>query len=348
VTRQFFESLGPARFRECQLLSDFGFDQRFRAATFTLEPGHWINIDREGAIIGYAGDEKRVESPVLMVPEVAFLPIEHTELTVGAQPGVRRHFIEVFSWVPALKPATWTLTWHVVEVVRSELVDITTQELTTIAGDRAPGDPPDVRAFARLGVNEDGVAEWSVLTGPNQGTELIEPDSERRERMALDQRRDAALKQVNWERVGDVSRLPTMGYSDSEGCGNIFIYGWSTDRMEAVSFSADKDQLGLTTTARTFNLATDPIGIELKLHVFERPFRGRPFCTDVIQASFVDEIWSATAGTVTIELSSQNAPAGRYRAIVRIVGAEFVNAAGTRVSQTGPIILTGIVGWFAG
>jgi hypothetical protein len=108
--------------------------------------------------------------------------------------------------------------------------------------------------------------------------------------------------------------------------------------------------LQLSTTPQTFDAAAQQNGLEVMLHVYERPTHSQ-FCTDIGMPAVPEETWRATRGTITIELT---APGVRtpspfmYRATVRIVGAEFVNPSGTRVRQERPITLTAIVGWVAG
>jgi hypothetical protein len=120
-------------------------------------------------------------------------------------------------------------------------------------------------------------------------------------------------------------------------------YGWSDDHMEAIAVRADN------TTPRTFDVVAQSSGLELDLHVYERPMRSWPFCTDVGHSEMQEETWRATRGAVTIELSPPGFRASEpllYRATIRIVGAEFINGSGVRVKQ-GPITLTAIVGWLA-
>jgi len=83
--------------------------------------------------------------------------------------------------------------------------------------------------------------------------------------------------------------------------------------------------------------------LEINVRVFERPFGRNTFCPDARIPGGPEEIWRATRGTVTIELSPPgvhaNVPSA-YRATIRIVRAEFISAAGVRVRQTQPITLS--------
>lgn len=345
------ESLAQAFFltsrsaiEECTLLAQIGFDHAFQPVTFTLEQGHWIAVDIRGATVTYEGKEKRIDLG-LATGGIRFLPVEHTELAVGPARETRRHFIEFFTWIPG-QPQTWTLFWHVYEAVRNDLVPITSSELVTIAAERPPTDRFDVRALARLRVNEKGDAEWAVLKEPNQ-PEVIETEAERREVREERRAREAADARVDWKRVRDPQRAPELIYADAGGCSNLFVYGRSADRTEAITLRADKEVLGLSTAPRTFDLAAQHSNLEVLVHVYERPVRSWPFCTDAGVSTGPEEMWRATRGTVTIELSPPGVRAVTplaYRATIHIAGAEFVSAAGVRVRQVQPITLTAIVG----
>ena len=200
-------------------------------------------------------------------------------------------------------------------------------------------------------MNEKGDAEWAVVTEQTQQSEVIATDTERREALEQASARKAAEARVDWKRVRDAHRAPTLIYADAEGCANVFVYGRSADRTEAITIRADKDLLGLTTAPRTFDLASQHNNLEVLVHVYERPVRNWQFCTDSGGSEGPPETWRATRGTVTIELSPPGVRAAMpsaYRATIRIVGAEFVNAAGVRVKQVQPITLSAIVGLISG
>ena len=347
---QLFLQTSRSAIEDCTLFAQVGFDHGFQPVTFTLEPGHWIAVDIRGATITYAGKEKRIDLG-LATGDIRFLPVEHTELAVGPARSTRRHFIEFSMWMPGQVPQTWTLFWHVYEAVRNDLIPITSSELVTIAAERPPTDRFDVHALARLRVNEKGDAEWAVLNEPNQRTEVIETEAERLEVREEKRAREAADARVDWNRVRDARRAPALIYADADGCSNLFVYGRSADRTEAITIRADKEILGLTTAARTFDFASQHSNLELLVHVYGRPVRSWPFCTDAPMSMGPRETWRATRGTVTIELSPPGVGAptpSAYRATIRIAGAEFVSASGVRVKQVQPITLTAIVGWLPG
>jgi hypothetical protein len=346
--RALYASLSTADRERCVLLSSLGFDHRFEPVTFALDVGHWINFDlgvqSVVATVGYNGAEKRTDISLASSGSI-FLPMQHTELRTEA---TRRQFIEEIMWVP-LQQRTWVLMWHLFEVVRDDLLVITAEELVTIAAERPPaGQPLDVRSMAQVRLTDSGDAEWAVLVGPHPRSELIESDAERQEVKEHARRRRAADAAVDWTRVRDLDRRPALAYADAEGCGRVFVYGWSADRTEAITVHADKDALGLSTTPRTFDIARHQSGLEVALHVFEAPQRAWQFCSHIrLEPAAVQERWIATGGAMTIELS---APGIRvrsphlYRATIHIAGAEFVSATGVRVRQTQPITLTAVVG----
>jgi hypothetical protein len=344
------ESLGPAGFEDCLRLETVSFDHRFQPVTFMLEVGHSIAIDLDGATVWYQGAEKQIELE-LAEGGIVFLPIEHSELAVVGNEPLRRHFIEFFSWAPTGN-RTWVLLWRVFEVVRTDLIPIVSEEVITISGEQPPDDSSfDVREWMRLSVNDNGQAEWAVLRGPHQSSGVIESDAERQARNELTRTRAAAEAKVDWARGRDPQRAPVLTYSDADGCGHVFVYGWSANRDEAVTIQADKELLGLSTTAQTFNIASRPGDLEVTVHVFSRAVRSWPFCTDVFTNVDPTAVWKATAGTVTIQLSAPVATASglsAYRATVQIFGAEFVSSTGSRIKQVRPIILSALVGWVSG
>jgi len=87
----------------------------------------------------------------------------------------------------------------------------------------------------------------------------------------------------------------------ASGCGNAFVYAWTSDRGEALSVRASVDALQIS-SARTFDLAAAPPGPEVRVHLFDRAVASRLFCTDVGAGPVVEEEWRAVAGVATIEV----------------------------------------------
>jgi hypothetical protein len=119
---------------------------------------------------------------------------------------------------------------------------------------------------------------------------------------------------------------------------------------------ADRKVVALSTAPATFDLARQAAGLEIEIHVYARPKRGFPYCTDVGSGpdsgpGGLDETWRAVAGTITIQLSPPGIRAqspSLYRATLSLTNAVFVNASGARVRQTRPIALTAVVGGWGG
>jgi hypothetical protein len=332
-------------FEECSWRARVGFDHRFEPVAFALGPGHWIAWDLKGATIMYEGKETRVSLP-LAENRAVILPLRHTELAVGPTRLTRRHFIEILTWLPGTEPQKWTLRWALMEVVRNDVIGVALEQLTTISAPEPPaGGSFDVQEIVRLGVNDDGDAEWSLVEGPHPRTTVIETDADREdqeEERRQTHARYAADALVDWKRAGDPHRPPVLAYVDANICGHAFVYGWSDNRTEAITVRAGRDLRDVAATAGTFDLAEPSGGFEVAVHVTEWPVRSWPFCSDV-GGQALEETWRATKGSVTLELSPRTVD-GRlrtaYRATIRIVGAEFVNGAGLRVKQVHPIALT--------
>jgi hypothetical protein len=353
LLRRLSGSMGREAFELCNMTASMGLDHRFEPVTFTLEPGHWIAWDLKGAVISYQGNDTRV--PVaLAFNQPVFLPIRHTELQVDATRSTRRHFMEVAMWTPTTNLQTWALNWRLFEVVRNELIAIATERLTTASGNEPPsGADVDLREWVQLRVNDSGEAEWAVSGATPPLIHVIQSAAEReaeRQRTRDKQMREST---VDWGRVQDVHRRPSLRYPNADGCAQVIVYGWSEDRAEAISIRADKRLLQLSTIPRSFDLSARSNGLEVMLHVYARAVRESPMCTDIaMPPGFNDaEPWHASSGTVTIQLeepTSRGGVPGTYRATVHIVGAEFISGAGQRVHQIEPITLTATVGWVSG
>jgi hypothetical protein len=239
------------------------------------------------------------------------------------------------------------------EVGKDDLMTVNIEQVTTVSA-ASPPEPFDVRELAWLRTNEYGHAEWVIAGGPEPRSAAIPSDQEKQEVDERAKARRAADAEVDWTRSRLASRPPDLVYSDAEGCGNAFVFGWSADRTEAITVRAGVEELQLSTAPQSFDLAAGRAGLEVVVHVHEQPVHRWPFCTDVIVLDpdrKPPSTWRAVGGTITIELSPPGIRAEDpflRRATMRIAGAEFVGPGGTRVKQGPPIILTGIVGWFAG
>jgi len=348
-------SLGHEVFTTCNWHANVGFDHRFDPVTIALDQGHWIAWDLKGATVTYRGVDKRRELPLASRGAV-FLPLRHTELATGDARSDRRHFIELFKWEPLGQPRSWRLLWILFEVVGEELISVASEPLLTASGDTPPTGDQDVEANARLGVNDRGDAEWTIVSGPTPRNAVIESEADRQERRAAAQQardRQAEAARIDTSRRYDVRRLPELAYPEGNagGCSDVLLYGWTRDRSEAISALVSKSLLQGSMTA-SFDLTAQRPGLEVLLHVYERAITESLFCTDVFTLPRPkEEVWRAVGGTLSIQLfppGIPGRPAFMYRVVIRISGAQFVSGSGARVNQAQPITLTGIVGWIPG
>jgi hypothetical protein len=346
--RRFYElynTLTDDERRTCDALAKLGPDRGgFRPVRFELEPGHWITIDLLHTAISYQGRDHRVELDFAL-RDARYLPIQHTELTVVHPTPSRRHFIEIFFWLP--DRGRWGLNWGVLEVVGAVLHKPDIGDGLTVSD--SPTADVDVRRFARLDVNEHGRAEAVVQRDSFEEHRVIATAAEKRDLAERDQRRRDAAARVDRKSRYDETRAPGFTYSDQDGCGHVALFAWSDNHAEILTFFADKEALGLSAGMRTFDLATHPLQLRLEVLVYARAqdYFG---CSDI--RSYDDahtpvRTWKAVAGTATIYLSplgtSSHNPL-RYQATVQITGAIFVNDFGRRVSMPQPITLTALVG----
>ena len=342
-----FQRNGAEFFAECQLIGNLGFDHRFEPVTFDLGAGHSVAWSLRGATISYQGRTDHHELR-LAGRGSAYLPLRYTPLQPSGPAGRVRHFVEVFVWYPAPR-TTWSLAWHLFEVVGGTLLTIADDDAVMTSPAR-PGRSPseDVRDRVTVRVNADGKAEWAILEGTHARSALIESEEERREVRELEEGRRAALDKVDWNRRFDPSRLPSLSYTTSDGCGSMLLYAFTADRSEAISIRADRSELQLSTTARSFDVALHPLALTVNVQVYEQPRRDGALCNHHSPSpDVISETWRAVAGRVTIELSPPGVRArspSLYRATIRLDGAEFIDSSGRRHRQTAPIVLSAVVG----
>ena len=330
-------------FQECTWRAGVGFDHGFEQETFVLGPGHWITLNLREWTIAYEGTEKRVQMNVATRLGRVLTP-RYTQLATGPARTTGRHFIEILTWRPMQASQTWTLMWMLNEVVRDQMIRVASEQLATIVALEPPTNQTfDVRTLVRLAVNDDGHVEWSTLAGDNPRKAVVDSEVDRQEQqesIRLARARAAAEKSIDWSRSLDLNRRPSFNYIDAGSCRRSFMFGWSADRTEAITvYTGD----GLTESgARTFDLALPNTSPEVGLRLTEHPSRQWSFCSDVI-VGIPQAKWRATKGTVTIDVSPRSVGGRvttRYRATIRITGAEFVSADGVRARQVQPIVLT--------
>jgi len=337
-------TLSQEAVQECTWHEQNGFDHGFEPVTFAIGPGHWIAWDIKGATITYDGKEKRIEVPFVR-DRFIVLPFRYTPVAVGPTRSTYRHFIEILTWQPTLKPLEWTLMWSLMEVVRTDLLRIAMTPLATVSAPAAPADRGvDVRTLVRLAANDEGNVEWSPLVGPNRATTVIETEADRADQEEERQRartRTAAKARIDSTRTADLHRRPAWTYVDAGACMRTII-GESADRMETITVLSDVELRDYPLRTGVFDLATRAGGFEVTVLVRDKADR-EEFCSD----AYVDprpaiEPWRATKGTLTMSVPpGDGQPRSRkvFRATIRIDGAEFVNSDGVRVVQSQPIVL---------
>jgi len=356
---RYFESmkvLGPDGPGLCLLLGNIGPKHGFTPDKFSLAPDHWVSIDLSAktqsvsATISYRGNEKTVELNALLGPGVIFVPARYTRLDMGngAPP---RHFIEMAAWTPTPE-SKWVLDWSLTEIAQDDAAHVGgVAQLTTFDGMGPPYDVAvDLRDFVTLRVNQFRTAEYVVLKGPADATRGVIPDRIERDELANESaRRQAADERVDWQQRPDVERPPSLTYADAQGCGDLFVHAWSSDRTETITIRADRDFLQLSTAPLTFNLAARPTELDVVADVFGRPQRQWNGCTDVpvIDDSNLQRTWRLVGGTITVQLSPTGVRAGhphQYRATVQIDDAQFQGPDGRLVRSTRPIRLAAVAG----
>jgi hypothetical protein len=153
--------------------------------------------------------------------------------------------------------------------------------------------------------------------------------------------RRAADQAGHWSLRRSTDRAPSFacGFPVAGVAG-----GWSADRTEAIPLRLGPAAFRGGSSGSAFIIGQSP-GFEAVAQVSDRPRRDWPFCSDVHLVGDEGELWRAVAGTITVELS----PVFRvrepetYRAAIRLMGAEFINATGARARQSQPITLSALV-----
>jgi hypothetical protein len=348
LMRAHLDSFGADSGLECRLLANVGINHGFAPAQFSLDTDHWIAIDLNfqkqavELLVSHQGKEARAQINAPMSLGTIFLPIQYTSLDTGAE--TRRHFIEIAAWLPEGQ-SRWRLIWTLTEITQAEATNVASETLTTFEGAMAPTDVAvELRELVTLRMNDSGSAEFEIHDGAEARREGIPTLAERREIAQEAAKRKTANEKVNWKRRLDPARQPSLDYADADGCFDLFVYGWSVGRAEAISVRADRRQLELADAPRTFDLAIPQQDIEVVAEVFDRPL-SQPFCTDSGVSGVQREKWQAIAGRLTIQLAPgvRARDPQQYRATIQIDNAEFQGPTGATVKAPRPIRLAAIV-----
>ena len=320
---------GNEWFAECQALATLGLEHGFLPVTFELGPGHSITWTITGAVITYQG--RSTSFPWRVAQRGAtVLPLRHTMIA-------SRDFIEMFVWQPTGRE--WSLQWHLFEVTRDEVRVVASFErlLTRDTQPRAT-ETIDQRALVRLEMNTAGAVEWARVTDGTHAT-IDSAEALRTERDA-EAARAAALARTDWSQRFDLARRPALRYASSEGCAHMVLSALSDDRTEALAIVVDAKSLGIGTVPRTLDLARETRRVSVSVRVYDRALRQLPFCSRAGEPAS-QEIWRAVTGRMTIQVFAGSNANNTVipRATIRLEAAEFVNAAGTRVRLTTPIVV---------
>jgi Uncharacterized enzyme of heme biosynthesis len=139
--------------------------------TFTLGPEHQVIFTDRSIRVIYKDKEQLTN--LIPSPDVVYLPIAYTPLMVTRPVPATRHFLQWFMWQkdPAARPVSWKLYWTLFEVVDDQMILNASEVLLVMNG----GTPPasDVSNLARIRVNANGEAEFTIMGGSAPRTELI-------------------------------------------------------------------------------------------------------------------------------------------------------------------------------
>jgi hypothetical protein len=335
-------------YQECQIVAMIGLDHRFQPETFTIGAGQTVEWTLAAATVTYGNKTTRTPLGMVLPRGTRFLPIQHTELPISGAPEPL-HFFEIFWWQPS--PAGWLLCARVFEVYRDEAQQVQfVDSLTTFTGAEPPPlDASDLQKLLTFHVNALDFVELTIA-GAHPKRQTIVTRAERLAAAEKEKARAAADAHVEWNATLDVDRAPSMTYTDANGCQLFFLFAPSTDRGEVVTFRAEAGSLELTPQPPRFDLAREQRALNLQIQVYESPVRP-DLCSDVLAPMPAKSTWQAVSGLVEIELSPRAIDPDadqRRRATVRILDAEFAGPGGKRIRLTRPIVLTAIVGMWAG
>ena len=341
---------GPDPVLDCRILMNWGLRHGFAPARFNLASDHWVAIDISPrkrqivAIVGYRGREK--ESAFSYGPSMGavYLPASFTSLPGKGEGAPARHFVEVSHWLP-VGPSQWQLLWSLAEVGDGDIVEVANKTLTTVESQVPPFDVTlELRELVDLRLTDAGGIEIVIRNGP-EPPEDVPTFAERKEMREETARRKAADEKVNWKRRRDPARSPSFAYGETDGCGDLFVYGLSPGRAEAIAIRAGRRALDLSVTARTFDLSVPDAELEVLADVYEYPQR-EWYCSNPSVSDAPPSTWRAVGGTVTIQLAAPS-PLQRsrgYQATIQLDNVEFVSPTGITVRSPGSIRLTAPAG----
>jgi hypothetical protein len=140
--------------------------------TLNLGPEHQVIFTDRSMRVIYK-DKEQLTS-LIPSADVVYLPIQYIPLTVTRPAPATRHFLQSFMWQrdPAERPLSWKLYWALTEVIEDQIILNASEVLMVVSGGAGPPSQ-DVSNLARIRVNANGEAEFTITAGRAPRTELI-------------------------------------------------------------------------------------------------------------------------------------------------------------------------------
>ena len=141
--------------------------------TFTLGPEHEVIFTDRSMRLIYQGKEQSTN--LIPSPDVVYLPVKYTPLTVTRPTAARRHFFQSFMWVrdPSSQPVSWKLYWTLTEVIGDQWI-LNGSEVVSAVTSSSPPVSQDVSNLAHIQVNANGEAALTIAGGSALRSELIQ------------------------------------------------------------------------------------------------------------------------------------------------------------------------------
>ena len=141
--------------------------------TILLGSEHQITFTDTSVVLVYGEQETRTlwKWP----PEAVILPIRYTPVDVTKPLSAKRHFLQLFQWMPdeSRNPSSWTLTWGLLEVQGDQWLMPAWEKDVAVVNSPVRPNVQDVSKFVRVRVNANGEAEFTITGGPSARTEVI-------------------------------------------------------------------------------------------------------------------------------------------------------------------------------
>jgi hypothetical protein len=153
---------------------------------------------------------------------------------------------------------------------------------------------------------------------------------------------------------GPSAQAQQFQYVNSNGCANVFLYGWSERRDETILVRLDRERAGLRVGTTSLELADSRKVLDVSVELYPRPQPHLGYCSDVRLPEEDRPLARLTAesGRLTITLGKpggvKDAQPFVYEATATLRDVVFKRADGTKISMKGPVTLKAVVGWVSG